>query len=145
MQIKKIIYYLGIDANPVSHLEKIISGIGGFLSIFSIIYISSLYVGVEAVYVIPSMGASAVLLFAAPHSALGQLWNVIGGHLISAAIGVTCARYLPGGGLAASSSVGLAIGVMYYARCLHPPGGNAGPPTVNPHGTARDSAHARVR
>ena len=55
MQIKKIIYYLGIDANPFSHLEKIISGIGGFLSIFSIIYISSLYVGVEAVYVIPSM------------------------------------------------------------------------------------------
>lgn len=55
MQIKKIIYYLGIDANPVSHLEKIISGIGGFLSIFSIIYISSLHVGVEAVYVIPSM------------------------------------------------------------------------------------------
>ena len=122
MQIKKFIYYLGIDANPVSHLEKIISGIGGFLSIFSIIYISSLYVGVEAVYVIPSMGASAVLLFAAPHSALGQLWNVIGGHLISAAIGVTCARYLPGG-IAAAASVGLAIGVMYYARCLHPPGG----------------------
>ena len=122
MQIKKIIYYLGIDANPVSHLEKIISGIGGFLSIFSIIYISSLYVGVEAVYVIPSMGASAVLLFAAPHSALGQLWNVIGGHLISAAIGVTCARYLPGG-IAAAASVGLAIGVMYYALCLHPPGG----------------------
>ena len=92
MQIEKIICYLGLVTNPVSHLEKIISGIGGFLSIFSIIYISSLYVGVEAVYVIPSMGASAVLLFAAPHSALGQLWNVIGGHLISAAIGVTCAR-----------------------------------------------------
>ena len=56
----------------------------------------------------------------APHSALGQLWNVIGGHLISAAIGVTCARYLPRG-IAAAASVGLAIGVMYYARCLHPP------------------------
>ena len=67
------------------------------------------------------MAASAVLLFAAPHSALGQLWNVIGGHLISAAIGVTCARYLPGG-IAAAASVGLAIGVMYYARCLYPPG-----------------------
>ena len=34
---------------------------------------------------------------------------------------MTCARYLPGG-IAASASVGLAIGVMYYARCLHPPG-----------------------
>ena len=99
MQIKKIIYYLGIDANPVSHLEKIISGIGGFLSIFSIIYFSSLYIGEEAVNVVPSMGASAVLLFAVPHSTLGQLWNVIGGHLISAAIGVTCARYLPLGGI----------------------------------------------
>ena len=27
------------------------------------------------------------------------------------------------GGIAAAASVGLAIGVMYYARCLHPPGG----------------------
>ena len=35
---------------------------------------------------------------------------------------MTCARYLPGG-IAAAASVGLAIGVMYYALCLHPPGG----------------------
>lgn len=124
MQLDKFLYYLGVGANPVSHLEKIISGIGGFLAIFSIIYISSLYVGAEeAVYIVPSMGASAVLLFAVPHSALGQLWNVIGGHLISAAIGVACAQWLPGGGIAAAASVGLAIGVMYYARCIHPPGG----------------------
>ncbi|MBT3716969.1 MAG: HPP family protein [Deltaproteobacteria bacterium] len=30
------------------------------------------------------------MLIAVPHSALGQLWNVIGCHLISAAIGVVC-------------------------------------------------------
>ena len=124
MQIEKINYYLGIGANPVSHLEKIISGIGGFLSIFLIIYISRIYVGAEeAIYIVPSMGASAVLLFSVPHSALGQLWHVIGGHLISAAIGVTCAQLLPSAGIAASASVGLAIGIMYYARCIHPPGG----------------------
>ena len=93
MQLDKFLYYIGVGANPVSHLEKIIPGIGGFLAIFSIIYISSLYVGAEeVVYIVPSMGASAVLLFAVPHSALGQLWNVIGGHLISAAIGVACAQ-----------------------------------------------------
>ena len=75
------------------------------------------------VYIVPSMGASAVLLFAVPHSALGQLWNVIGGHLISAAIGVACYQWLPSNGIAAGASVGLAIGAMYYTRCIHPPGG----------------------
>jgi len=69
------------------------------------------------------MGASVVLLFAVPHSALGQLWNVIGGHLISAAIGVACYQWLPSNGIAAGASVGLAIGAMYYTRCIHPPGG----------------------
>jgi len=75
------------------------------------------------VYIVPSMGASAVLLFAVPHSALGHLWNVIGGHLISSAIGVACYQRLPSNGIAAGASVGLAIGAMYYTRCIHPPGG----------------------
>ena len=75
------------------------------------------------VYIVPSMGASAVLLFAVPHSALGQLWNVIGGHLISDAIGAACYQWLPSNGIAAGASVGLAIGAMYYTRCIHPPGG----------------------
>ena len=59
------------------------------------------------VYIVPSMGASAVLLFAVPHSALGQLWNVIGGHLISAAIGVAFYQWLPSNGIAAGASVRL--------------------------------------
>ena len=67
------------------------------------------------VYIVPSMGSSAVLLFAVPHSALGHLWNVIGGHLISAAIGVACHQWLPSNGIAAgAASVGLVIGAMYY-------------------------------
>ena len=74
------------------------------------------------VYIVTSMGASAVLLFAVPHSALGQLWNVIGGHLISDAIGAACYQWLPSKGIAAYASVGLAIGAMYYSRCIHPPG-----------------------
>ena len=75
------------------------------------------------VYIVTSMGASAVLLFAVPHSSLGQLWNVIGGHLISAAIGVACYQWLPSNGIVAGASVGLVIGAMYYTRCIHPPGG----------------------
>ena len=65
------------------------------------------------VYIVPSVGASAVLLFTVPHSALGELWNVIGGHLISSAIGVACYQWLPTRGIAAGSSVWLAIRAMY--------------------------------
>lgn len=117
-------YYLGTDSNLVSHREKILSVLGGFVGILCTVYISTLFVGVEgAVYIVPSMGASAVLLFAVPHSPLGQPWNVFGGHLISAAIGVMCAQLIPIDIVAAAASAGLAIGAMYYARCIHPPGG----------------------
>lgn len=72
---------------------------------------------------IASMGASAVLVFAVPASPLAQPWPVLGGNVVSAAIGVTIAHLIDdpmlGGGLA----VGVAIAMMSLLRCLHPPGG----------------------
>jgi len=116
--------YLGIDLAPSTHHERIISAVGGCIGIFLVVTVSKWFVGVEAlIYIIPSMGASAVLLFAAPHSPLAQPWNVFGGHLISAAVGVMCAQFIPVVSIAAAAAVGLAIAAMYYARCVHPPGG----------------------
>ena len=43
-----------------------------------------------------------------------KYYLVIGIHLISAAIGVVCFQWLPSWGIAASATVGLAIGIMYY-------------------------------
>ena len=40
-----------------------------------------------AVLIVPSMGATAVLLFAAPHAPFSQPWNIPGGHAFSAVIG----------------------------------------------------------
>ena len=73
--------------------------------------------------VVASMGASAVLLFAVPHGALSQPWAVLGGHLVSACIGVTCAKVIGDPLVAAALAVGLSIGAMYYLHCIHPPGG----------------------
>jgi len=73
--------------------------------------------------IVPSMGASAVLLFAAPHAPFSQPWNVVVGHLLSAVIGVACWQWIPQVTLAASAAVGLAIGAMYVTRSLHTPGG----------------------
>ena len=97
---------------------------GGFLSIYIIFLVTNQFLGVaEAVYIIPSMGASAVLLFAAPNVPFSQPWNVFGGHIISAIIGVACFQWIPNIHYAAAASVGIAIWVMYYMRCIHPPGG----------------------
>ena len=116
--------YLGIDSNPNTHHEKIISTVGGCIGIFIVFTVSHWLVAADqAVFIIPSMGASAVLLFAVPHSPLAQPWNVLGGHIISATVGVLCAQLIPLEAVAAAASVGLAIGAMYYARCIHPPGG----------------------
>lgn len=124
MRLKMLQHCLGIDPAPVSHHEKLISACGGFIGILLVVTLSNWLMGVgPAVYIIPSMGASAVLLFAAPHSPLAQPWNVFGGHLVSAVAGVVCAQFIPMAGVAAAASVGLAIGAMYYLRCMHPPGG----------------------
>ena len=115
---------LGIELAPVSHAERIASAVGGFLSILCILVISQSFVGMQdAGIIVASMGASSVLLFAVPHGQLSQPWAVLGGHIISAIIGVTCAQAIANEIVAASAAVGLAIGAMYYLRCVHPPGG----------------------
>lgn len=114
---------LGIELNPVSHHERLVSALGGFFGILGILGISHYFLGSASLLIVASMGASAVLLFAVPHGALAQPWAVFGGHTVSALVGVSCALLVPHELLAASLSVGLAIGAMYYLRCTHPPGG----------------------
>ncbi len=69
------------------------------------------------------MGASAVLLFALPASPLAQPWSIIGGNLVSATVGVTCAMFIHDPTIAASLAIATAIGAMLALRCLHPPSG----------------------
>jgi CBS domain-containing membrane protein len=69
------------------------------------------------------LGASAVLVFAVPSSPMAQPWPVIGGNTLSALVGIVCARWISPPELATGMAVGLAIGVMFATRSLHPPGG----------------------
>lgn len=74
-------------------------------------------------WLVAPLGASAVLVFAVPASPLAQPWSVIGGNLISATLGLGMGMYVAEPVAAASLAVGLAIALMTFARCLHPPGG----------------------
>lgn len=69
------------------------------------------------------MGASAVLLFAAPASPLAQPWSIIGGNIVSAFVGVVCARWIANPVDAAALAVSLSICAMFALRCVHPPSG----------------------
>lgn len=107
-----------------SHSEKLLSGLGGFMAILLIMLTTLQVLELNHAWgIIASMGASAVLLFAVPHGPLSQPWPIIGGHGVSALIGISCALWIQDPLIAASLAVGLSISAMYYLNCLHPPGG----------------------
>ncbi len=115
---------LGVELIEVSAKEKLISTLGGGTAMLLLFLLTNWAVpDGGATAIVASMGASAVLLFAAPHGQLSQPWPVIGGHVISAAIGVLCGRYISHPYLAGACAVGLAIGAMCQLKCIHPPGG----------------------
>lgn len=76
-------------------------------------------------WLVAPMGASAVLLFVVPASPMAQPWPIVGGNVLSAAVGLVVAHLVGDQTLAVALAVALAIGLMSVARCLHPPGGAA--------------------
>lgn len=111
-------------AYHVSRREHWISAAGALLATVAVLSVALWLDGPNAVFVTMSMGASAVLVFAAPHGAMSQPWPVLGGHLVSAAVGVACALLFADQLiLGAAAAVALALAAMYALRCLHPPGG----------------------
>lgn len=109
---------------PVSRLERLRSATGALVGILLTGLVSTLAVGpAELPLLIAPMGASAVLLFAAPASPLAQPWSVLGGNTLAAAIGVTSALLIGDPLVAAAVAVAVAIGTMMMLGCLHPPSG----------------------
>jgi len=109
----------------VSHKERLRACCGALLGILLTGLISRWAVGSDTLLpmLIAPMGASAVLLFALPSSPLAQPWSIIGGNLVAATVGVTCAIWISNPAWAAALAVAIAIGVMLALRCLHPPSG----------------------
>ena len=74
-------------------------------------------------WIFAPIGASAVLMFALPASPLSQPWPLVGGHLVSAAIGLMLHALLGTSALAIGLAVGGSIAAMSVLRCLHAPAG----------------------
>ena len=109
----------------VSASEIVWSWVGAFLGIACVALLNYRFLsGTDLVMIIGSFGASAVLIYGAIRSPLAQPRNLVGGHIVSALIGVTTYYlFTDHMWLASSVSVATAIAAMHATKTLHPPGG----------------------
>ncbi len=109
----------------VGAAEILWSWIGSFTGIAAVSIIHAAVLDrTGLIMIIGSFGASAVLVYGAIRSPLAQPRNLLGGHILSAFIGVTAFQWLGGDTwFAAAAAVSLSIAIMHLTKTLHPPGG----------------------
>jgi len=117
--------WLGMERDETGWKEKIVASAGGFLAIAGLVGFGRYFFGAaHEDFLVLSMGATTFLLFVVPLGKLSQPWPVVGGHVLSAFVGVACHKLIPDSTLAAGCAVGFAVLGMQLLGCLHPPGGS---------------------
>jgi CBS-domain-containing membrane protein len=127
----RIVKYVMYKQTLVTPSDHIWTFIGGFLGIALIGLIQTYMNDIPSsdnLFLIGSFGASAVLIYGVTNSPLAQPRNLIGGHVVSAIVGVSICKacsFLPPDliWLSAALAVSVAIVAMQVTKTLHPPGG----------------------
>ena len=121
--IKRYSFYFGGDQPAVSWAEGLRSAAGALVGLMLVMTIAKLlgeFAGIDE-WLMASLGASALLVFALPGSPMAQPWAVIAGNTLSALIGITVVILIPEPLLAMPIAASLSILGMFALRCLHPP------------------------
>ncbi|MDQ0287104.1 CBS-domain-containing membrane protein [Desulfofundulus luciae] len=100
--------------------ELLVSWFGTFSGIGVVAVLTLVY---NMPMIVPSFGASALLIYGLPDAPLAQPRNVIGGHIISAICGVTVYALFGLTWWSAALAASLAVLLMLITRTAHPPGG----------------------
>jgi CBS domain-containing membrane protein len=116
--------YVVYKETLIDYHEHIWTFIGSFVGIALIGFLNRELLSVsDNLFLVGSFGATSVLIYGVINSPLAQPRNLIGGHILSAIIGVTVAMLIKEVWLAAAVAVSLSIVVMQVTKTLHPPGG----------------------
>lgn len=121
--MKRILYKIRGNTAPPPRPQpwQVITGLlGGALGIGAI---AQLAYSQGLPLLMAPLGATCVLLFAAPDTPLAQPRNVIGGHLVSSLIGLLFLKFIGAGPVEMGLAVGVAIALMQLTRTLHAPAG----------------------
>lgn len=121
--IKHYSFYLGGDQPSVTWVERLRSVFGAFIGLMLVFAMAKFLGELSGLdeWLMASLGASALLVFALPQSPMAQPWAVIAGNTLSALVGITCFHLLSEPLLALPAAVALSILGMFILRCLHPP------------------------
>ena len=116
----------GTTTSPprVSLSEIFWSWLGAFVGISLVAYLNFNWLkGTGWLLLTGSLGASALLIYGAIKVPFAQPRNLIGGHILSALVGVCAYKLLPGHlWLASGLAVATSIALMHATRTAHPPG-----------------------
>jgi CBS domain-containing membrane protein len=123
VNLRQFFRFITVDPVNLSIKGKLLSVVSCFIAILIVAWVTQ-KCGISVVYpiIVASMGASAVILFIMPGSPLAQPWPLVGGHLVSAIIGITCAQFFTDTIVASACASGGSVLAMLLLRCLHPPG-----------------------
>jgi CBS domain-containing membrane protein len=122
LRVARIVFY---KETLIDYREHCWTFIGSFVGIALIGLFNSLhFTPNDNLFLIGSFGASCVLIYGVINSPLAQPRNLIGGHVLSALVGVTIHLLIPQElWLSCALSVSLSIVLMQVTKTLHPPGG----------------------
>jgi CBS domain-containing membrane protein len=121
--IKHFSFYLGGDQPPVNWTERLRSVFGAFIGL-ALVLATAKYLGDLSgldEWLMASLGASALLVFALPQSPMAQPWAVIAGNTLSALVGISVLHFVSEPLLVMPLAASLSILGMFTLRCLHPP------------------------
>ncbi|MDX9688815.1 HPP family protein [Halopseudomonas formosensis] len=103
------------------YFVTLLAGLGAMLCIT---VLSSLGSAVQSsVWLMAPFGATMVILFGLPESPLAQPRNIIVGHLLTTAIGLSIAALAGVSPWSMGVAVGLAVSLMLLTNTTHPPAG----------------------
>lgn len=101
--------------------SALLAGIGGGAAIALIAACSEV---AHLPLLMGSFGSSAVIIFGFPDSGFSKAVNLIGAHVMCAAIGLVCLKVFGPAWWSEGMAVGLSIAAMLGTRLVHPPAGS---------------------
>ncbi|MCH7409186.1 HPP family protein [Belliella sp. DSM 111904] len=142
-RLSKYVFY---KETLVDLKENFWSFVGSFIGLGIIAFIQDIFfVESDNLFLIGSFGASSVLVYGVIQSPLSQPRNLLGGHLISALVGVSIYQITPDIlWLSAPLAVSFAIIAMQLTKTLHPPGGATALIAVTGSSQIKDLGYAYV-
>ena len=102
-------------------LKAIVAGICVMIGIELLVFGQFIFTDWQ-ILIVP-FGASTILLFGIPDSPLAKPLNVIGGHVLTAAIGLIFLKFVGVHPWSFALAMGVAVSIMIISMAIHPPAG----------------------